>query len=195
MTEKELKYIAPLENIQKFLSSADHKSKVTQSYFDDEQVTEIIKQFEMQLPEKVSHASARVRKEEIPDLVSYVLCVKGKIEGAETSDRFEDELELEAEDYERLEKEAKNGTIIKTRYYFIVGIDAYPAELTVDIFHFIGGKKQEWKYAMIEVEYDDDGMKEALRDGKHDLEILQSATEVTGDKQFTNKALAQKLPS
>ncbi len=127
----------------------------------------------MQLPEKVTHASARVRKEETPDFVSYVLCVKGKIEGAEASDRFEDELELEAEDYDSLIKEASCGSIKKTRYYFLVGIDAYPAELTVDIFHFIGGKKQEWKYAMIEVEYDDDGVKKALRKGKQDFGNLE----------------------
>jgi len=195
MTEKELKYIVPQEQIQAFLSSADYKSEITQSYFDDRQVTALVKQFQINLPEQIEKVSARLRREQVGSETNYILTVKGSLPEQASSDRCEDELELEEKDYEQLLKEAQAGTIKKTRYCFTIDIAAYPVQLTVDLFHCLAGKQQEWEYAMLEVEYTDDEVKEILRSEKHGLAILENAREVTEDPGFTNRQLARELPT
>lgn len=123
----------------------------------------------------------RVRKIEESGVISYIYTEKRPIDGVKIS-RFEEEREISAEEYEELMSE-RVSELTKTRCSFpyrghIVEIDVYPYE--------IGGDALVGK-AVLEVELSDENESFDLP------EWIRVIKELTGTREFSNKALAKKM--
>lgn len=122
----------------------------------------------------------RIRMIEEGGDISYIYTEKRPIEGVKIS-RFEDEREVNGDEYAALMNECIS-ELTKTRYSFpycghTIEIDVYPYE--------IGGDALIGK-AVLEVELGDENEKFALP------EWICVIKELTGTKEFSNKAMAKK---
>ena len=128
-----------------------------------------------------SGEESRVRRIEESGRISYIYTEKKRI--SETS-RFENEYEITGDEYERLIDGSDDPRqLIKTRYAFPCGghtieIDVYPPE--------IGGDELDG-LAVLEVELENEGEEFVLPD------FIDVVRELTGKKEFSNKALAKPL--
>lgn len=126
----------------------------------------------------------RVRKTVLSDnRVVYHYTEKRTVSATKNATaRFEDEREITAEEYSRLLTEGVS-SLTKTRYAFpyaehIIEIDVYP--------HEIGGDALKG-YAVMEIEMKDENEKIEI---PPDITVIR---ELTGTREFSNKALAKPL--
>lgn len=128
-----------------------------------------------------SGEESRVRRVEESGRISYIYTEKKRISD---SSRFEDEYEITGDEYERLINSSDDPReLSKTRYAFPYGghtieIDVYPTE--------IGGEALDG-LAVLEVELENEGDKVEFPD------FIHVVRELTGKKEFSNKALAKSL--
>jgi len=121
----------------------------------------------------------RIREVTESGKTTYIYTEKTKITRVS---RTEDEREITRDEYLSLRREAKT-ELTKTRYAFpyeghTVEIDVYPPE--------IGGEKMDG-YAVLEVELGDEKEAFSLPD------FIETVKELTGGREFSNKALARPV--
>lgn len=122
--------------------------------------------------------SARVRKRVYEDHVSYTYTVKQKLSNMR---RIEKEREISRDEYEMLLTQADpNRRIIEKERWVLKYLNQ---AFEIDLFPF--WSKQA--YMELELNAEDQHI-----DFPPDIEVLR---EVTGDKRYTNSALAKKIPA
>lgn len=129
------------------------------------------------LPDPAPGVTERIRLRRYPDRVEYTHTVKIRLSSAEAR---EDEEEIGEQNYHALflRRDPALHTICKTRYAFTR--DGQPYE--VDVYPF-------WKrVAVLETELSDAGVSAPIPP------FLSLIREVTGDRSYSNRALARRIP-
>lgn len=125
-------------------------------------------------------AERRIRKIVEDGAVTYIYTEKMRVPGAEIS-RYEDEREITSGEYAALYKEAAT-ELSKVRYSFpyagrVIEIDVYPDEVGGELFR---GR------AILEIEMESEDENLSIPD------FIDVIREVTGEKEYSNKRLAEK---